>query len=211
MSRREPIYALAAHERKGGGGGNEPPHNREDTMMNNGPKLTPAAQRIVRNMEREEKDKASAKRRRDAGLLDQLAAGREMAFRKSGVSREEWEAQEKSRREEGGARREEARQEAARQAELRAELTTSFVEAHAPAALGLPDAPAVALALSEVHLGGGSVRMVEMLQEAHLATAEDAARVAKSRVGKDLAGELRRLNWTHRRWGSGPVWTPPRA
>ena len=53
--------------------------------------------------------------------------------------------------------------------------------------LGLPDATAVALALSEKHAGGKAVRMSQLLQEAHLATAEDAERVSKNRVGKDLA------------------------
>ena len=184
-------------------------------MTTNGPKhgpnLRPSVQRIVRGLERDEKDAASDRIRRDSAFLDTVEAAREVAYRKSGLTRVEWEAQQQQRRETAAARRQAIREEADRLAERQAELTAAFVEAHAPAALGLPDAAAVALALSEAHMGGGGVRMVNLLQEAHLATAGDAASVAKSRVAKDLASELRRLNWTHRRWGSGPVWTPPRA
>ena len=171
----------------------------------------PAVQRIVRRMEREDRDKTQAHARQNGLLRDAKAAALELEFRESGLSRSEWEAQHREKRELAAAHRQAIRQQAARQAERRDELAAAFVAEHAPAALGLPDAAAVALALSEGHKGGQGMRMVDLLQEAHLATAEDASRVSKSRVGKDLAAELRRLNWTHRRWGSGPVWTPPRA
>ena len=85
-----------------------------------------------------------------------------------------------------------------------------FCGSHAPAILGLPDALAVGMALSEKHVDGGSVRLAALIQEAHLSpTAEGAAVLCKSQVGKDLAATLRLLHWQRRRRGSGVVWVPP--
>ena len=85
-----------------------------------------------------------------------------------------------------------------------------FCGSHAPAILGLPDALAVGMALSEKHVDGKSMRLAALIQEAHLsATAEGAAVLCKSQVGKDLAAVMRQLHWQRRRRGSGVVWLPP--
>ena len=80
---------------------------------------------------------------------------------------------------------------------------------------GLPAADAVALELTQRHLGGrrGQTRRVgALLLEAGLATtAEDAAWVCWTQVGKDLAAALHALKWTRSRRGAGYVWVPPRA
>ena len=163
-------------------------------------------EQIIRSLDASEAKKQAEERRRNAELRELVAAVDERDRSKSGLSPEEWAALKPARASAREALRA-ARQQAKDQ---QAAAVAAFCESHAPAAvLGLPDATAVALALSEKHVGGKAMRMAQLLQEAPLATTEDAGRVSKSRVGKDLAVELRRLNWTHRQRGTGPVWIPP--
>ena len=77
---------------------------------------------------------------------------------------------------------------------------------------GLPAAYAVARELTQRHLGGRPVKLVDLLLEAGLAaTQEDAAWVCKAQVGRDLTAELHALQWTRKRRGTGYWWAPPRA
>ena len=77
---------------------------------------------------------------------------------------------------------------------------------------GLPAADAVALELTQRHLGGRPVKLVDLLLEAGLATTqEEAAWVCWTQVGKDLTAELHALKWTRSRRRAGYVWAPPRA
>ena len=71
---------------------------------------------------------------------------------------------------------------------------------------GLPAAYAVALELTQRHLGGRPVKLVDLLLEVGLATtAEAAARVGEAQVGQDLAAELHALKWTRKR-RAGRYW-----
>ena len=126
---------------------------------------------IVQSLDAVEARKQAVERRRSAGLRELVAAMDEREWRKSGLSLEEWAALKRERASARAARAA-ARQQAEEQ---KAAAVAAFCESHAPAAVGgLPDATAVALALSEKHVGGKAVRMSQLLQEAHLATAECA-------------------------------------
>ena len=102
----------------------------------------------------------------------------------------------------------EAREEAERaQVAERLAFARGITDEH-----GLPAAYAVARELTQRHLGGRPVKLVDLLLEAGLAaTQEDAAWVYKAQVGQDLTAELHALKWTRSRRRTGYVWVPPRA
>ena len=160
---------------------------------------------IIRDLDRAEARKQAEERAMRDELQAIIIANDERARRKSGLSPEEWAAQKASQAAERGARR--AANQLARAEQAAKE--TAFCQSHVPAVARLENAGVVALELRVKHAGGKAVRMVQLLQEANLATAEDAANVAKGRVGKALAAALRRMHWTYRRMAYGTTWTPP--
>ena len=135
-------------------------------------------EQMIRSLDASEAKRQAEERKLKSWRRDMFAASDERARRKSGLSPGEW-AERKAwiaaRRAEVLAARQQAEEE--REQRLR-----EFCGATAPAVLGLPDATAVALALSQKHVGGKAVRMSKLLQEAQLATAEDAERVSKNRA-----------------------------
>ena len=74
----------------------------------------------------------------------------------------------------------------------------------------MPDALAVAFALSQRHAGGAAVSLADLLVEAGLADESNAAGRSKSpHVGVALAAHLRELHWRKRRMAYGMEWVPP--
>ena len=93
----------------------------------------------------------------------------------------------------------------------REERQRSYVAPFVELEQGLPDALDVAFALSQRHAGRRPVSQAALLVESGLADDEsEAARLCKSRKGKDLVACLRQLHWRRRRMGHGYEWVPPK-
>ena len=147
----------------------------------------------------EERRAADRWAKRQAALRRWLAQ-QEQAFKASGCeTREEFDELQRAK----NAIR--AQEQAERDERQRA-LVEPFVELEH----GMPDAMAVAFALSQRHAGGAAVSLADLLVEAGLADESNAARRSKSpHVGVALAGHLRELHWRKRRMAYGMEWVPP--
>ena len=133
-----------------------------------------------------------------AALARQVAAkDLELRFRESGLSREEYDAQELAKLERQQAERgqretERERRETERQQRLRDLGVAIEIQRD-----GAPDPRDVADALTLRHRDGKPVKLAALLVESGLADIDDAASASKGAEGKGLVAALRE------RWGGG--------
>ena len=139
--------------------------------------------------------------------VEHMKASLARLAKEAGLTVQEFDAQLQAREDRRRVERE-AREEAERAQVAEAlAFARGITDEH-----GLPAAYAVARELTQRHLGGRPVKLVDLLLEAGLATTqEEAAWVCWTQVGKDLTAELHALKWTRSRRGAGYVWAPPRA
>ena len=139
--------------------------------------------------------------------VEHMKASLARRAKEAGLTVQEVDAQLQERTDRQRVERE-AREEAERaQAAKALAFAQGITDEH-----GLPAAYAVALELTQRHLGGRPVKLVDLLLEAGLAaTQEDAARVGEAQVGQDLATELHALKWTRKRRAGRYWWAPPHA
>ena len=131
---------------------------------------------------------------------------RALGIKPSGLTPEEYDARQSERL----ATRQAQRAADRRAAEATEQKRLAFVLETVNLDQRLPDAGAVALALSRRHDGGRPVKLAALMVEAGMAeTTEDAVPLCRQLQGQDLAEALRSLGWV-RRWRSGVLmWKPP--
>ena len=122
------------------------------------------------------------------------------AFKKSGC--ETWEEFEELQQGKREARKIER--------EAREQIQRDYCAGFVVQPTGLPNAQELANALTSVHAGGRAVRLPDLLVEAGRTDDRDeAVRLCKTRLGRDLAEALRQCSWRWRRAGGREEWVPP--
>ena len=159
-----------------------------------------ARRKAGEKLQRAEERRAADRWAKRQAAIRRWQAQQEQAFKASGCeTREEFDELQRAK----NASRAEAQAE-------RDERQRAYVEPFVELEHGIPDAMAVAFALSQRHAGGAAVSLADLLVEAGLADESNAARRSKSpHVGVALAGHLRELHWRKRRMAYGMEWVPP--
>ena len=159
-----------------------------------------ARRKAGEKLQRTEEQRAADRWAKRQAAFRRWQAQQEQAFKASGCeTREEFDELQRAK----NAIR--AQEQAERDKRQRA-LVEPFVELEH----GMPDALDVAFALSQRHAGGAAVSLADLLVEAGLADASNAAGRSQSpHVGVALAGHLRELHWRKRRMAYGMEWVPP--